>query len=113
MYDKIFNHLCLLREFLIAESTLERQPYGEDTSYELKVVVEEFSHLEGVSRQTINDFSKTSGKPNNLRYKISKVRLVLDTLKQQLTNYETKLICCEMPRPLSNNIWKNLVPRET
>lgn len=75
--------------------------------------MEELAHLQGLSRQVIDYFGDIPGKVDDLRFKICKVMLVLSTLKQELTNLETKLNILEEPKPLTSKIWSNSMLRET
>lgn len=62
VYDRVFNLLCLRRESVTVESSLERFLMAR---MQLRAVVEELTHLVGVSLQIIHDFGETSGKVND------------------------------------------------
>lgn len=70
----------------------------------LKAVIEELAHLGDMSRQIMNDFSQSSKKVDDLKFKIFKVMLVLNALKKEMANPKMELEVVRMFRPLSNKM---------
>lgn len=91
VYDHIYNLLCLRRELLTTEATLEMMTYGENASSELQAVVEQMDQLQDLSCQILDDFGNTSKRVDYLRFNVSKVKLLLSSLTKELTDLETKL----------------------
>lgn len=91
MYAHIYNLLCIRRELLAVEAILSKMTFGEDASVELQVVVEQMNQLHGLSHKIIKDFCDKLEKVDKLRYKVSKVKLLLASLSKKLNNIETNL----------------------
>lgn len=82
--------MCLWRESLTIESALEKLSYGEDASSGLRAIVEQLDHFLSLSHQVINDFGDISEKVKDLRFKVSKIKLLLNTLTKELINLQNK-----------------------
>lgn len=67
MHDQILHCSSLLKsEFLTIETTVEKMPFSDDASSNIKPIVEQINQLQGLSRQVIKDFRDTLEKVDEL-----------------------------------------------
>lgn len=59
-----------------------------DASSELQTIVEQLVHLQNLSRQVVNEFSKVSKSFDNKKFTIRKLKLGHEEMKQELAKGE-------------------------
>lgn len=91
LYDEVYNLLRSQRQLLTTESTFKIMIFDKGASTEFQVIVEQIYQLLGLSSQVIKNISDTSKCVDEMRYKISKVKLLLSSPIKELNNVEKKL----------------------
>lgn len=91
LYDEVYNLLRSQRQLLTTESTFKIMIFDKGVSTEFQVIVEQIYQLLGLSSQVIKNISDTSKCVDEMRYKISKVKLLLSSHIKELNNVEKKL----------------------
>lgn len=92
LHDRLYNLLHFRRELLIAETTFKKMTFGEGASTKFQAIVDQIDELQSLSCQVIEDFSDTSERVDETRYKVSMVKLLLSSLAKEFTNLEMELI---------------------
>lgn len=64
---------------------------------ELRAIIEELNHPQSLSHQVTDVFGYTLEKVIDLRFKFSKIKLLLNAFAHELTNHETKLTVLRGP----------------
>lgn len=79
------------------DATLQKLNFGKDALTEVHAIFDRINQLQGPLYQVRKDFSYTSGQIDDLRHKVSMIKLLLTLLSKELTNSKTKLTVLRDP----------------